>query len=107
MAFEDADFIAMTLPTGVTFSRNGTTMSVADAITEALDEAGSREGALALLFKFLEADQFQSETIGRYSYTRWNMLGSAYWAIQAAAASVGSDTPNVIMRPSSLPGGYW
>lgn len=104
MAFADSDFVKLNLPEGTSFTRNGVTISVADAVTNALDEAGSREGALVILFTMLEADHLKSETIGKYSYERWGMRGSDYWRLQSASISMsGSDAaPNVTFRPSKL-----
>lgn len=99
MAFEDADFIKLNLPDGVSFAINGLTMSLDEVITAALDEAGSREGALAMLFTMLESDHLQSETLGKYSYTRWGMRGSDYWRLQASSAAISNNPPNVQLRP--------
>jgi hypothetical protein len=106
MAFSDIDFVKLNLPGGTSFEQNGVSLSLDDAIANALAEAGSRAGALAMLFRMLENDQFKSETIGKYSYERWNMAGSEYWALQAAAGSPAGGAPSVILRPSTL-GGCW
>jgi hypothetical protein len=105
MAFTDAQFVAMNLPAGASFSRNGITMTAADAITAALDEANdSRAGALVILFLMLEADHLQSESLGAYSYSRYQMRGSDYWRIQQMADVSGAESaPNVVMRPLVRP----
>lgn len=103
MSFTDSEFIALNLPPGVNFSYNGVTRTLTNAIADALEESGnSRELALAELFTFLESDNVQSETIGKYSYQKWKMRGSDWWRMQAAAGSMDSSQPNVAIRPNLL-----
>jgi hypothetical protein len=68
----------------------------------ALEEIGGNKFlALAWIYEALESDQFQSETIGKYSYQRWKMRGSDRWKMKAATAALaGLDgAPDVALRP--------
>lgn len=101
---ETATFIKLMLPSGVSFSKNGITLTLDEVIEGVLDQVDdSQELALAMLFEMLESDHLQSETIGKYSYTRWAMKGSVYWRLQAASAQLdtGSAVPNVQLRGPS------
>lgn len=98
------------LPDGVSFSRNGVTVTVAGLIADVLarsDVNGVKELALAMLFQMLEADHLQSETIGKYSYQKWGMRGSDYWRLQAASITLSNTPPNVALRPSMGPRVVW
>jgi len=106
MAFTDSDFVAMNLPPGVTFAINGVTMTVASAIQNALDEKGTRAGALGMLYAMLESDNLQSETIGKYSYTKYQMRGSDYWKLQDAGSGMDATPPNVPIRPGRYGNGF-
>lgn len=97
-SYSDSDFVKLNLPPGVNFAINGVTLSLDDMVTASLAETGSRFGALAQLYAMIESDQLQSETIGRYSYTKWKMSGSDYWRLQALSDSSAFAAPSVVPR---------
>jgi hypothetical protein len=98
--FTDSDFIKLNLPNGVSFSINSVSMTLDQAVSNALAEGNTRAGALVILFTMLESDHLQSETMGKYSYTKYGMRGSDYWRMQAVSASIDGAAPNVQLRPS-------
>lgn len=98
----DSDFIALNLPAGVSFSRNGVIVAVVGLIDDVMtlpEVNGVKELALAILFQMLESDHLKSETIGKYSYDKWGMRGSDYWRLQAASVAMTNTPPNVALRP--------
>lgn len=100
-AFTDTDFIALNLPDGFSFNKNGVIRPLADGIAGILampQVNGVKELALATIYQMIEDQQFKSETIGRYSYMRDGMKQSDYWRLQAAGSQLSAQAPGVIVR---------
>lgn len=114
--FTDAENIQNNLPRNARFRKNGSTRTVAQAITDALDSTKDSAGnfvwqkALAYLLRSLAADYaFQSFTAGDASYSQSKLLDLAeYW--EAKAPDDGDEEEERVEGFSSIPatrsGGY-
>src|SRR5687768_10254544 len=90
MPTTNEDWIALRLPPGASFTRNGVTLTVSDAIYAALeDNDDDKYLALAdLLEILLGAMEYESETIGDYTYRKSSLTTSiAFWRNRSADES--------------------
>ena len=86
----NAEWVKLRLPPGANFSKNGVTLTVDAAVTDALDEAeDDRRVALVSLLRLLLSNiEFDSETLGSYSYDRPTLQAQIdYWQGQVDDAT--------------------
>jgi len=97
--------VMVNLPPNVGLTINGVTITATGVL--ALPEVnGSVPLALWWIFRALESDNMQSETIGKYSYSKWKMKASDYWKLQASSDAMSDTAPDVLLRPPPTRGAY-
>jgi hypothetical protein len=77
-----ADWIKARLPKGASFQKNGLSLTVSQAVTDALaSNADNKFKSLAALLQILASDQvYNSESLGRRSWSGPALLDQAkYW----------------------------
>ena len=104
----DQQFVSLAIPTlpGGQLIKNGVVVTASQLVSNALETAGTKEGAIALIFRMLMSDDLLlSEKLDQYEYEKRTGKSFEDWAFYWEGLDRANLYTNTDIAPTVAPGG--